>query len=135
MGVGEVSLEGASASEGCGACCADYAAWGFVFVPVCRKEGIICILTVFLNGRNCYCTVSFVFPLSPGILSASGQKKSAFKRHTCFGYGINKKTDVYDIGAADYLCGGCEYIPQKDPLGDWDCNTVHTGNLGLFYAS
>lgn len=134
MGVGEVSLEGASASEGCGACCAGYAAWGFVFVPVCCKEGIY-VFQQYFDGRDCYCTVSFVFPLSPGILSSSEQKKSDFKQHTCFCYGVNKKTDVYDIGAADYLCGGCEYISQKDPLGNLDCNTVHTGNLELFYAS
>ena len=125
---------GASASEGCGACCAGYAAWGFFFVPVCCKEGIY-VFQQYFDGRDCYCTVSFVFPLSPGILSSSEQKKSDFKQHTCFCYGVNKKTDVYDIGAADYLCGGCEYISQKDPLGNLDCNTVHTGNLELFYAS
>ena len=134
MGVGEVSLEGASASERCGACSAGYAAWGFVFVPVCRKEGIY-VFQQYFDGRDCYFAVSFVFPLSPGILSASGQKKPAFKQYTCFCYGINKKTDVYDIGTADYLCTGREYISQKAPLGDWDCNIVYAGNLGLFYAS
>lgn len=46
-----------------------------------------------------------------------------------------RKQMFMTLAAADYLCGGCEYILQKDPLGNLDCNTVHTGNLELFYAS
>lgn len=33
------------------------------------------------------------------------------------------------------ICVVAVNIFRKRPFGDWNCNTVHTGNLGLFYAS